>query len=134
MNTIDKEALRLLRTELNKAVEAVAKAHGVKLEFGSGTYGEDRKWGKLTLEIRTIGENGVVETRERAAFKVNAELLGLKAEDLDKEIMHSGRIYKIVGANPKSYRFPIIVADTSGKTYKMSVDFVKFGLQQRAKQ
>lgn len=125
MNTINKESLRILRQELNNAVAEVAKAHGIKLEFGNAKYSTEGAWGTMTLNIATVNASGVVESKERAAFRVNAELLGFKPEDLGREFMLSGRLFKISGANPKSWAKPVLADDASGKTYKFEADLVK---------
>lgn len=57
-----------LRTEINKALESVAKKHGLKIMTGNCTYSDVEA--RFTLDV-AVRDNvtGIPMTRERTAFQ-----------------------------------------------------------------
>lgn len=124
---IDREALRLLRPQLQAAVKEIEAKTGLKLEFTRGTYGDT--FGTFKLEISTVAKDGTVFSREADDFKQYATLYGLEADDLGKEfIAGGGRKFKISGLAMKSRKRPVLAKDVNGKTFKFDARTVKLYL------
>jgi hypothetical protein len=78
------------------------------------------------VEAAVIADGGTAETRERTAFKLQADFFTLKPEWLDKTFSFGGDDYTIIGLNTKAYKAPVLATQASnGKTYKFKADHVK---------
>ena len=129
MKRIGSGELKLLATEIEEAVQSVAKKHGIQIKRGRGVYGGANA--TLKLEIATMGTGGQVQTREAEDFKLYAKLYGMEADDLGKEFTDfDGEVYKITGFKPRSRKYPVLVERCDGKGFKMPVARVKAGLSR----
>lgn len=130
---IDRVTLRVLRDEINEVVQAVAKKHGIQITAGHGVYGD--AFGSLKLDIATVGQDGVVNTREADDFKQYATLVNLKPEDFGKTFTSNGSSFKIVGLKLRSKyaviaeRLPRVIGEKSdGKRFKFPADAIRVKL------
>lgn len=116
---------------MTAALAAVEAQYGIKITVGNARFLPDNATFKL--EMATIGTSGVANTRERDAFKRDAYLFGLKADDLDKEITYASQRYIIKGLNPRRSKYPIVaVRVRDGKTILLTVSGVKSALLRSA--
>ena len=81
-------------------------AVGMSLHLGRGTYDESTVTFKL--EVCDVSANGIVETKERSAFREMAQLYGLKPEWLDQEFeTPRGEKYIVRGLKTRSSKRPV---------------------------
>ena len=118
ITTIDRNALRTLRTAIDAALESVGKQYGVKLTAsGKAHYGGAT--GDIQVEIATIGQDGTVIMKEVRDFNECHELFGLKPEHLNAEFTVRGEKYRIGGLLMNAKRFPILgIRAKDGKQFK----------------
>lgn len=106
MKSFNKQNLATIRTDLDAALEAVAKKHGIQLSVGRITFSEDSFSTKLTALIPSdsddAGTANGTEVKWAAAFKTNARFFGLKSEDLGKTVKLGNVDYTIVGMRPRA--------------------------------
>lgn len=125
MKSFTRDACKLLRDEIDAALQAVAKKHGITLKVGNASF--DANQINFKLNAMTLGEGGEVVTPEKKAFIADAHFYGFKAEDLGRTFMSNGKTFTIAGLKHANRKMPII-ATSEGKSYKFAVDAVKRAL------
>lgn len=126
MNLNQKKNLDLLREEINAALAAVGAKHGVTLTAGSCRYEADGGSATFKLGVARVNADGTVDSPERTAFLMNADLYGLKASDLGAVFAMGGHRYEVTGLATRRSKKPVIIRETdSGKTYVIAAEAVK---------
>lgn len=122
-----RSSIGLLRSQLEEAIAPVAKIYGLEIVLGAGSF--TRQNFTLKLKLATKGDGGKALSEERESFRLHCGPQGLKPEDIDRTFCVGGRIYKIIGLNPKAFKFPIIGQRVeTGVKYKFPSGQVKAGL------
>lgn len=120
---IDKKLLEAIRPEINAALEAVGKKHGVSLKTGSCSYDADTATFKLL--VMRLDEDGSAVTPEAADFKKYCGTYGLKPEHLNKSFqIPGGKKMTIVGLKTRATKNTIVVRDAAGGVYVMPHEHV----------
>lgn len=115
---ITKPLLRAINADLSQALVAIAEKHGVQIKVGSGSFTSDNA--TVKVEIAAIASDGTAKTKEATDFERYATSYGLKPEDLGKTFSYGGKEYTLVGAKPRSTKYPLLAKDNrSGKTFKL---------------
>lgn len=125
MSTITKELLKALRADINAALESVGQKHNVTLQAGNCSYNAT---GTATykLEVVALGAGGAQRDIPAELFLQYADIIGLKKEDLHKEIILQGRKFKVAGYKPKARKNSVLIFDPiENKTFVTSVETVK---------
>jgi hypothetical protein len=124
---IDKTLLKVLRVEIDEALAALGTKHGLVFHAGSATYQPDGTCATYKLELAVVGDDGVVATKEAAAFRDLAGVFyGLKSEDLGRTFVSNGKTFKLTGMSAGRVKMPIQGMDVeTGKTYKFAVELIK---------
>lgn len=131
IETFDRASVRLLREELQTAIQAVAKHHGISLGDVSARFTSD--FATFKVETAIIGADNVAKTKERAEFERHAALFGLQASDIDRAFRHNGDIYHVSGLAPRSRKYPVLaIRAGNGRTYKFPAGMVKTLLESTA--
>jgi hypothetical protein len=107
-----KDTLRTLASEIELAVQEVAKKHGVQIKRGNGTYTSNTA--VLKLDISDIVD-GVVEDKTREAFLQNAKWLGLDPLWLDKHMILNGTGFRITGLNNNASKNCVLIERNADK-------------------
>lgn len=124
---ITKANFRQFSTDLEAALTELGEKYGVKITAGSAK--ENGGNVEMKINCSEIKADGSVETKEAADFKLYAPIYGLSADDLKKEIVYAGKKYEIVGAKPRSHKFPILAKNLADKKlYKLPAEGVKKAL------
>ena len=128
IKTLDKAAMRLLRIQIDKDLEALSELHGIKLSLGNGSFNGAN--GRFELIVATKQEDGMELTKEAVNFKQHAQRYGLMPGDLGREfISGAGRRFILIGLNPGRPKFPIQAKCLDdNKTYKFTEMSVKVAL------
>ena len=128
-----KDNLSEIRADINKALAEVAAKHDIKFEVGTISFTPKSFTTKLSVTVATTS-NGkpaptAKELKQQQDFKAYASLWGLKADHLDAAFLGTdGIMYIIVGARPRAKNPLLIRSVKDKKTYCVSIDFVKRGL------
>lgn len=120
---LDRTSLKLLRTDLDAALTAIAQKHGIILTVGNARFTSSTATFKLN--VATKAADGTIINREREDFISLADVYGLKPEWIDKTFQWSGNTYKITGLQPRRRKNPVLVRNRNGKGYVFGVDTIK---------
>lgn len=126
ITTFDKATVRSLTIEIEAALQSVADAHGVSIKRGSASF--DQSTIKLSIQIATIDDSGMVSTREAMKFPTFCKMFNLDPEDLGKTFHDQGRLFTVTGLKPGNPKFPVMVKRDDGREYKYPASTVVRGL------
>jgi hypothetical protein len=129
IKTFDRTNLRLLRDDVESALNAVADKYGIDLRLGTGRFASENV--TFRLEGSVVRAEGVV-TREAAEFSQYADLFALEASDLGRTFQYRGQRYEIVGARLSNSKYPVLAKNRNGKVYKFTAADVREALGERA--
>ncbi len=131
MTTRDK--CKLLRAALENVLADLGKKLDMEIQVGGSMSFTD-----TTITVKLVANlpnaaTGAIESVEAKDFKTNTWKWGLQQTDLGREFTHGGDTFVIIGAKPKSGKFPILAnrRDT-GKTYKFPADLIRLKLHPAA--
>ena len=113
----NKKLVSEIGKDITEAVRAVAEKHGIKIEYGGGSW--DTTEVDYKLKAKVVG----AETREERAYR-ELTLFEDGMPALHSVINIKGVYYKILGWNTRAPKYPIKVETPSGAKYKMTVDMV----------
>ena len=112
------EDLKIIRLEVDNALQEIAKKYEGKMSIGNMTYETDGNgissfWGKVTFKKEDyVDQRFVNRMRE----------MGLK--DVNAVIKFEGREYKFVAYKPKARRYPFVYEDLKTEIrYKCGYDY-----------
>jgi|TARA_R110000824_G_scaffold20454_2_gene76973 hypothetical protein len=122
IETLDRAALKALRSPLQAALDVVAKEHGISIKVGSGSYSFQNA--SLKLELAVKDSTGNVITPHRADWNVFAKMIpDLNESWLDETFTFKNETYKVTGYNSSARVRPIVTERVSnGKTYTWKQD------------
>lgn len=118
---------RKVAQKLNPAIEAAVEANGLKMTKLTASVDETSGEVRLTLRLfdpKHTGTDGESTTPDRERFKQYAPMIGLKADDLDREFTSGGTVYKIAGLRANGKR-RLVAANPAGKLYVFTVEDVR---------
>jgi hypothetical protein len=119
--TIGEETLRALRDHFGDRFQVEHKGG----KFGGGSY-------VMKIELAETSPDGVADTREVQDFRLLAKLWGMSENHLGTSFDSRGRTFKVVGARPKNFKYPILAKRADGRVFKFKPETVLRGLAQRA--
>lgn len=121
ISAIDRAALRTISEEINEAIQAIAKRHGLEMKTAGGSYGGTSGVVKVEVTIPGRGKEVVEFERYGAQF-------GVQPSDLGRTILVQGQPFELAGLNTKAPKFPFLAKGADGRTYKLGADTVKRAL------
>lgn len=126
ITTLNKQAMIIMRTDIEAALKEIAKKFELKsLQLGAGGYSRD---GKFHFRVE-----GVTDTPEATASAVHiTELLGLPNDIVGKEIILQSRNFVVERIDERKPKNPVIIKDSQGRNYKVSVATALQGLKNKA--
>lgn len=136
VKTFDRANLKTLRADIDQALAAVAKKHGIDLSIGGIRFDANEFTTKITGATKAASAKEAAETAGVPAgvnptwvksFKSHCILFGLKPADLGKTIKLAGKEVVIVGARPKA-NLPVVVQRATGGCVAVSAEAVKLAL------
>ena len=120
----DRTNLRSISADIEAVLAPVAAKYGITFTYKGARFMPDNA--TFRIEGATMGTNGVANTRERDAFKLYANLYGMKDTDLDREITYGGERYIIKGLNTRRQKYPVVSTRVrDGKTILLTLEGVK---------
>lgn len=123
IQNFDGHTARLISDAMLKALKVVEQEFGVVFSAHGGRYSSDGKNYTPKIEVSTLSKDGSVQSREVENFKKYAKMDGLNPEDLGREFMMRGELFKIVGYNANARKNPIII-EKGGKRFVCRSDTV----------
>lgn len=105
---INKDVMTQLRYDIDTALAAIGKNHGLTLKTGNGTWDFGGQTARYTVNIAVPGTS-----KDHEDLRLNYP------EYVDKEItLGDGKRYKVVGLAPRGTSF-IVTQLANGKRYKV---------------
>jgi hypothetical protein len=102
----DRQGLRAIQGDFERAMAATAESYGVSLTMKGARFTNANA--TIKFEICATGPNGEVHSPEAAQFKIHAGRYGLKASDLGGVFTdHSGDEIRITGLKTRRPKYPI---------------------------
>lgn len=120
-DTLTRENLKVVRSELDRVLTLI-ELPDLAFRVGNISFSADLATIKLECATRKDGE---VSTKEAAAFKVFAPMLGLAPTDLGQSFNYAGDILTITGYRPRAKKCICLHSETKHKNYVMPLDLVK---------
>lgn len=119
---MDRELARLLHTELNAAMAAVAQKHGLLFEPARLTYStsEVRTTVRLYDKLENVSNDVAVSVKDALTL----ERLGLRITDIGVQFQYNGKNWKFVGLKMRRKLYPV-VAETGGKKFKLPLEAIQ---------
>ena len=117
----DKTNLKVLRADIDRAVNDVLGKYGLSAELGNISFTHTDFSTKLKVMI------GDAEDASKLKFEKYAPRFGLDPEDFGTSFRKNGTIFTIVGinANAKRNGYPVLAANKRGTIYKFAASDVK---------
>lgn len=119
----DKSNLKQIRERLEIAVSLIADETGLNIKVGSCNF--RNRSATFKLEVGVVDEDGNSFDEDAANFRVFAEDVGLKEEDLGKTFINSSKLYTISGLKPRNRKYPILATRADGKRFKFPASLVR---------
>jgi hypothetical protein len=116
-----------LRKDIDAALAAVAAKHGVDFQVGRILYNAEGMRCKLTgTERGAAGTNPAVKAKpEAVALVKNAWVVGHGFDVTKKYRSNSLGVFKVTGYKTQAKKYPFIIESASGKSYKVSAEYVR---------
>lgn len=127
---INKTVLKNLRADIDAALIAVGKKHGVQLSAGNARYALDGTNATFKLNIATVLTGGVVINKGEVEFRKLATVMyGIPQTALGATIKLGARNMIITGLDSRKPKYPVQAKDArSGRAFKLSPSMVKMAL------
>jgi len=135
MKPIDR--FKTISKEFDADLKAVLAKHGYAMEPRRIVFDRDAATAHLKLVLidtlyRT--ENGELPDPARQHFKTYYTLYDLKLEWLDMKVNFEGKIYTVVGLNPRKPKNCVVLRnDATGNLANCSTQSLKYRLAQKAR-
>jgi len=126
----DKPTCRALGLEVEQAMAAIAKKHGLKASYGGGSFDPSKFTCRLVLELS--GDNPNAEVVERAKFAQWCQSFGLTAADYGVTIQSNrfGRL-TLIGFEPGRPKFPVVCRKEDGSVALYTREMLRMLKDQR---
>jgi hypothetical protein len=122
---MDKKIAKIVQDEAAAALKAIAEKHGMTVVPNGGTVGGI----DMVLKFRfKTADTAAIVASERAEFDAYCGIFGLEPQDFGAKFQTNSRTYTVVGLSLNRRKYPIIVADETGKRMlftDMVVDRIK---------
>ena len=130
---INRQSLKIMRPRIVDALKELGKELDINFDIGNARFSRTGDNAVFKLELSTIGDGGEVNSEDVENFKIHCFRWGLKETDLGETFKAwSGKSYKIIGANPRRYKNPILCESLeSGKEFIFPANEVKAHLDRR---
>lgn len=128
---LDRPTAIQIRGEMESWLEDMTRLLGVKLTAGPGTINSHGL--EFTIRLTIFHDDGYPMTAERKAFPAFAKRNGLKPEDWGKVVVIEDEAWRIVGANKRKKKYPILCEHTKTKKEKgFAIPVIKKALKELA--
>jgi len=119
VSAFDKNNLKTIRADVDAALAAVAKKHGITLSIGRITFTGETFTTKMTAVTNSKSAPGAAtvnpeEVKYAKNFIADCTFYGFKREDLGKTVQYNGKPYILVGARTPRARLPIVLRSVTG--------------------
>lgn len=122
IETFNKPQIVQLRSEIDKALDRVAKEYGITISAGNCSFSGNEA--NFKLKLNTIGEGGTVITRESKMWNLYKSRTNCSHLNVGDTITIQGNSYTLSGYNTRAKKAPINFTDSRGNGYKCSIEML----------
>ena len=122
IETFNKPQIVQLRSEIDKALDRVAKEYGITISAGNCSFSGNEA--NFKLKLNTIGEGGTVITRESKMWNLYKSRTNCSHLNVGDTIIIQGNSYTLSGYNTRAKKAPINFTDSRGNGYKCSIEML----------
>ena len=128
MKQFDRANVKTLSVEVLNELQALCKKHGLVVTSKGGKF--DAGIFDLKLQFNCVTtETGEVVPPYAQDWAKWAGMYGFEISDLGKPVLVNGKRFSLAGIKPSNRTLPIIVQNSNGKAFKLSVDRAREGLK-----
>jgi len=112
-----------IKSDLELAIQAVAKKYKMNLDLGTGSFSSDEFAIRVKFQTPTA-----VNKKETAKSKTSsnvAVILGLPENIVGYSFKHKTKILTVTGLNPSCPKNCVTLKDQNGKAFKCSAEMLK---------
>ena len=122
IETFNKPQIVQLRSEIDKALDRVAKQYGITISAGNCSFSGNEA--NFKLKLNTVGDGGTVITRESKMWDLYKSRTNCSHLNIGDTITIQGNSYTLSGYNTRARKAPINFTDGRGNGYKCSVNML----------
>ena len=122
IESFNKPQIVQLRSEIDKALDRVAKEYGITISAGNCSFSGNEA--NFKLKLNTIGEGGTVITRESKMWNLYKSRTNCSHLNVGDTIIIQGNPYTLSGYNTRAKKAPINFTDSRGNGYKCSIEML----------
>ena len=122
IETFNKPQIVQLRSEIDKALDRVAKQYGITISAGNCSFSGNEA--NFKLKLNTIGDGGTVITRESKMWDLYKSRTNCSHLSIGDTITIQGNSYTLSGYNTRARKAPINFTDSRGNGYKCSIQML----------
>jgi hypothetical protein len=122
IESFNKPQIVQLRSEIDKALDRVAKEYGITISAGNCSFSGNEA--NFKLKLNTIGEGGTVITRESKMWNLYKSRTNCSHLNVGDTITIQGNPYTLSGYNTRAKKAPINFTDSRGNGYKCSIEML----------
>ena len=123
---MERAKVKAIRERIQNVLDE-AGFEDIDVKVGNASFGSG--YATFKLNVSSVTADGNLVTKEAQDFKTYARLYDLKPEDLGRTFNQGRDVYEIVGAKPRSRKYPILAKNVdTGTVYKFSADMVALKL------
>jgi hypothetical protein len=112
---LKKADVQAIMGDIVSALATIEEKYGVKIERGSASYTELSFKCPITV---TVNDNDEVLAKKKTDFERMAKLYGVSGDGFNVEFKEGGKTMRVTGFNTRAPKYPIILEDSEGKSYK----------------
>lgn len=123
ITNFDKQNLKSLRSDIDKAIKEVADKHGISLSIGSISFTQDRFTTRLTALTKSSTEKST-STKINTGTITNPAAFQFSGFKIGDKFKHNTKLLKVVGYNPRKPKNCVELVDQNGKKFNGSLEMV----------
>jgi hypothetical protein len=123
---LDKDALEVLRSEIEEALKSIATKNGLKeLRIGTIRYTPDLLSfnGQVICKIDASG-NPEAKKAQDDTNEQYSKMIGFNKNIVGEKFKNRGRDFEITEINPGRSKYPITATDSEGNRYRFPIGIV----------
>lgn len=123
ITSIDRQVCKLIASEIDAALQAVAARHGLSIAIKGGSF--DYTMFQTKLVVCVTGKDGApTASPEAKEFALYAPGVGVPAKLLNTKVVIQGTTYTLIGYKSRSPKYPFICLRADGRRFKMTTHSV----------
>jgi len=127
---ITRDAVKLLREEINDALKTLGEKHGVTIAARNATFEPT----KATFKLEVTGSAPDGKSHDQVEWARHAMSFGLEAEWFGEEFAIGAVRYQIVGLTPRARKYPVLARKLgTGTVYKLPSYRVRHAITNNGK-